>query len=182
MFHLEQGCVKSCSARAIYTNARGRKGEVDISVSLARVQADPAVCALLSVCWLMKWTRGLGNWFWLRLISLFLFCLARWSASCVHSALTLTPHPSPHFSSLPLGQLVFPHLLAHTDIEGWSQNVWEGGERNKVGYLVLSVVSYLTRCLSAKLRHHFWLSFASFILPASKIICLFFENFCNLLI
>lgn len=115
MFHLEQGwwlAVKSCSARAIYTDAEGRKGEVDISVSLARVQ----VCAPLSVRWLMKWTRGLGNWFWLWLISPL---VPFWSSFSVHSALVpsslLTP-PFPAHQLVPLTCFLSPTLKADLEM------------------------------------------------------------------
>lgn len=62
MFHLEQGWwlgVKSCKARAIYTNAEGRKGEVDISVCLAGVQANPW-CVCFYLC--ADWWNELGVW------------------------------------------------------------------------------------------------------------------------
>lgn len=70
MFHLEQGWwlgVKSCSARAICTDAEGRKGEVDISVCLAGVQANPrCVCFYLCADWwneLWVWEIDSG-WGW----------------------------------------------------------------------------------------------------------------------
>lgn len=164
---------KAAVHRIIYTNTRGRKGEVDISVSLARVQVDPVVCVCARFYLCADWWNelgGLGNWFWLRLISLFLFCFARWSASSVHSA--LTPHPPRSLSPSPFllpssGPVGFPSLVgSHWHWRLISKFGREGRETR--WDILFSLSSHIkTRCLLAQLRHHFWLTFASFILPAS---------------
>lgn len=72
MLHLVQGwrlALKRCSAWPIYTNA-GEEGRERWTLEPGRNPSRAVLCAPLSVRWLMKWTQGLGNWFWLRLISL----------------------------------------------------------------------------------------------------------------
>lgn len=127
MFHLKRGWrlgVKSRSARAhLYAMQEEGKGEVDISVLAWRVsRPTPVVCALLSVCWLMKWTLGLGNWFWLRLISLSLPLPP--SGSCAPSLTFLTSSPS----RAPFGS---SRLFSLTGVESWSQNKGWEKERKK---------------------------------------------------
>lgn len=78
-------CMEGCRAQVIYINAEGRKGAVDMTVLLAVVHGARV---LLSVCWLMKWTQGLRNWFWLR----------GWSPSLLLYSLPVSPHFS---TSLP---------------------------------------------------------------------------------
>lgn len=168
MFHLEQGWwlgVKSCSARTIYTNAEGRKGEVDISVSLAGAQTNPwCVCFYLCADWwneLWVWEIDSG-WGWSSSFP-FLACLLAGRLS------VFTHLSSPLPFLLPVGS---PQLFSQM-----------GGSTNKVGYLVLSVLFYLTTCLLAqvKLLHHCCLSFTvSFYLRAKSSV--FFENLCNLLV
>ena len=185
MFHLEQGWwlgVKSCSARAIGTDAEGRKGEVDISVCLAGVQANPrCVCFYLCADWwneLWVWEIDSG-WGW---------SPPHPSACCFFSLCPLIPH----HSYLPVSRFGSSHLFPLTKVEGWSQNVcvcvcvcvwwWLGRgthNTNKVGYLVLAVLFYLTRCLSAQVNplHHFSVLHSQcFIVPASQIICLLWES------
>lgn len=163
MFHLEQGWwlgVKSCSARAIYTNAEGRKGEVDISVCLAGVQAKPwCVCFYLCADWwneLWVWEIDSG-WGWSPSLP-FLAC------SLVGFLCALPP------SSLPVHQLVpltcFLSLTLKADLKT------RGKKQHKQS---CSLCPLLTRRLLAqvKLLHHFCIFFfACFIWPASQILCL----------
>lgn len=163
MFHLEQGWwlgVKRCSARAIYTNAEGRKGEVDISVRLAGVQANPwCVCFYLCADWwneLWVWEIDSG-WGWSPSLP-FLASLAGRLSVC-------TPP-----SSLPAHQLV--PLTCFLSLKA-DLKMGEKKTPNNTNNLVLSVLFYLTRCLLAqvKLLHHFCIFFfACFIWPASQIL------------
>lgn len=143
---------------------------------LGRSPSQPAVCVLLSLCWLMKWTLGLGNWFWLRLISPSPPLLAGFSSLCPLA---------PRHSCLPVSRFGSSHLFPLTEVEGWSQNVCVcvcvggGNNTNKVGFLVLAVLFYPARRLSAQVKplHHFAvLHSRCFIVPASQIICLLWES------
>lgn len=178
MFHLEQGWwlgVKSCSARAICTDAEGRKGEVDISVCLAGVQANPrCVCFYLCADWwneLWVWEIDSG-WGWSPPHPLCLLVFP----PCVPSLLVTPAFPFPGLV-LPT---CFLSLKLKADLK-MSVCVLEGGgdNTNKVGFLVLAVLFYPARCLSAQVKplHHFSvLHSRCFIVPASQIICLLWES------
>ena len=146
MFHLEQGWwlgVKSCSARAIGTDAEGRKGEVDISVCLAGVQANPrCVCFYLCTDWwneLWVWEIDSG-WGW---------SPPHPSACCFFSLCPLIPH----HSYLPVSRFGSSHLFPLTKVEGWSQNVcvcvcvcvcgggWGGGHTTQTRWDILFSLS-----------------------------------------
>ena len=145
MFHLEPGWwlgVKSCSARAIGTDAEGRKGEVDISVCLAGVQANPrCVCFYLCADWwneLWVWEIDSG-WGW---------SPPHPSACCFFSLCPLIPH----HSYLPVSRFGSSHLFPLTKVEGWSQNVcvcvcvcvcggWGGGHTTQTRWDILFSLS-----------------------------------------
>lgn len=164
MFHLEQGWwlgVKSCSARTIYTNAEGRKGEVDISVSLAGAQTNPwCVCFYLCADWwneLWVWEIDSG-WGWSSSFPFLACLLACWSAFCVHSSL-LTP-------SLPLASW-------------FSSIVFSNGGQHKQGGISCSFCPLLSDYMSLGTGEALasLLSFIHcFVLPASQIICLLWES------
>lgn len=159
--------VKSCSAWSIYINAEGREGKVDISVLLAPARAKPR-CVLFYLC--ADWWNELGVWEidsgW------------GWSPSSLAGSLAgvCTQLASPHFSSLfpsrsPLGssRLFSPRLMLKAHLK---KKKGGGGKQNKMGYVVLSVLLYLTR---RRLAHHFCL-----YLPAKS--SFFFKNLCQLLV
>lgn len=124
----------------------------------------------------MKWTLGLGNWFWLRLISPSSLFLARLLVC------SLCP---PHFSSLlpfPFAtwffSLVFPHWSWRLISKQWGEEKKQNNT-NKVGYLAPPVLLYLTRCLSAQVKavaSFLYFHSVCFIVPASQIICLLWES------
>lgn len=129
------------------------------------VRVCVSVCVLLSVRWLMKWTLGLGNWFWPRRISLSLSLLPSLPAGL----LSVFP---PVSSILPSwSRFGSSHSFPLAEVEGWFffflKCVWWWGT-NKLGCLVLSVLYYRTICLlvQVKVLHHllFFL-----LVPASQI-------------
>lgn len=164
MFHLEQGWwlgVKSCNAQAIYTNAEGRKGEVDISVCLAGVQANPwCVCFYLCADWwneLWVWEIDSG-WGWSYSLP-FLACLLVGFLCAL-----ISPFPPPFLFTSWFLSLAFSH---------WRWRLIPKCGEKKQHSLVLSVLFFLTRFLLAhvKLLHHF-----CFIWPASQILYLLWKS------
>lgn len=106
------------------------------------------VCASISVCWLMKWTLGLGNWFWLRRISLSFSSLASLLVCCLCSPIyPQSSHPDHNLVLL----TCFFSLKLKVDLKKCLQ-WWWWGNTSKLGYLVLSVLFYRTICLLTQVK------------------------------